>query len=129
MNRNRKNPIRGRVEVEKLKGGKEQLVITEIPYTMIGANIGKFLNDIGNPGGNQEDDRYRGYFQPVLQRRDPYCSGTEKGTQILRTLPTCSTRKPDWRIPSVSICWQLQTEDRRHLGLKQIIAHHVDFAV
>ena len=39
--------IRGRVEVEKLKGGKEQLVITEIPYTMIGANIGKFLNDIG----------------------------------------------------------------------------------
>ena len=40
--------IRGRVEVEKLKGGTEQLVITEIPYTMIGANIGKFLNDIGS---------------------------------------------------------------------------------
>ncbi len=40
--------IRVRVEVEKLKGGKEQLVITEIPYTMIGANIGKFLNDIGS---------------------------------------------------------------------------------
>ena len=39
--------IRGKVEVEKVKGGKEQLVITEIPYTMIGANIGKFLNDIG----------------------------------------------------------------------------------
>lgn len=39
--------IRGKVEVEKLKGGREQLVITEIPYTMIGANIGKFLNDIG----------------------------------------------------------------------------------
>ena len=38
--------IRGRVEVEKLKGGRQQLVITEIPYTMIGANIGKFLNDI-----------------------------------------------------------------------------------
>ena len=39
--------IRGKVEVEKVKGGKEQIVITEIPYTMIGANIGKFLNDIG----------------------------------------------------------------------------------
>lgn len=38
--------LRGKVEVEKLKGGKEQLVITQIPYTMIGANIGKFLNDI-----------------------------------------------------------------------------------
>jgi DNA gyrase subunit A len=38
--------IRGKVEVEKGKGGKERLVITEIPYTMIGANIGKFLNDV-----------------------------------------------------------------------------------
>ena len=38
--------IRGRVQVEKLKGGREQLVITEIPYPMIGANIAKFLNDI-----------------------------------------------------------------------------------
>ena len=35
--------LRGRVEIEKLKGGKERIVITEIPYTMMGANIGKFL--------------------------------------------------------------------------------------
>lgn len=38
--------IRGKVEIEQVKGGKERLVITEIPYTMIGANIGKFLNDV-----------------------------------------------------------------------------------
>lgn len=38
--------LRGRVEVEKLKGGRLQLVVTEIPYTMLGANIGKFLNDV-----------------------------------------------------------------------------------
>lgn len=38
--------IRGKVEVEKGKGGKDRIVITEIPYTMIGANIGKFLNDV-----------------------------------------------------------------------------------
>jgi len=38
--------IRGKVEVEKLKGGKTNLVITEIPYTMIGANISKFLSDV-----------------------------------------------------------------------------------
>ena len=37
--------IRGKVEVEELKGGKKQLVITEITYTMIGAGIAKFLND------------------------------------------------------------------------------------
>ena len=40
--------IRGKVEVEKGKGGKDKVVITEIPYTMIGANIGKFLNDVYN---------------------------------------------------------------------------------
>ena len=38
--------IRGRIEIEKGKAGKGKLVITEIPYTMIGANIGKFLNDV-----------------------------------------------------------------------------------
>ncbi len=40
--------IRGKVFVEKTKAGKERLVITEIPYTMVGANIGKFLNDVCN---------------------------------------------------------------------------------
>ncbi|MCR5784150.1 MAG: DNA topoisomerase 4 subunit A [Eubacterium sp.] len=40
--------IRGKATVEKIKGGKEQIVISEIPYPMIGANIGKFLNDIYN---------------------------------------------------------------------------------
>lgn len=39
--------LRGKVVFEKGKGSeKDRLVITEIPYTMIGANIGKFLNDI-----------------------------------------------------------------------------------
>ena len=38
--------IRGKVEIEHGKGGRDRLVITEIPYTMIGANIGKFLNDV-----------------------------------------------------------------------------------
>lgn len=38
--------VRGKVHVEKGKSGKQYLIITEIPYTMIGANIGKFLNDV-----------------------------------------------------------------------------------
>jgi len=38
--------IRGKVEYEKVKGGKTNVVITEIPYTMIGANISKFLMDV-----------------------------------------------------------------------------------
>ncbi len=38
--------IRGKVETEKAKGGKTNVVITEIPYPMIGANISKFLMDV-----------------------------------------------------------------------------------
>ncbi|MBR0382106.1 MAG: DNA topoisomerase 4 subunit A [Eubacterium sp.] len=38
--------IRGRLHFEKAKGGKSRLVITEIPYTMVGANIGKFITDV-----------------------------------------------------------------------------------
>lgn len=38
--------IRGKVEFERLKGGKTNVVITEIPYPMIGMNISKFLSDV-----------------------------------------------------------------------------------
>ena len=40
--------VRGKVEIEKAKGGKTNLVITEIPYPMIGANISKFLSDVAS---------------------------------------------------------------------------------
>ena len=40
--------VRGKVEIEKgkKKSDHPKIVITEIPYTMIGANIGKFILDI-----------------------------------------------------------------------------------
>ncbi|MCR5100884.1 MAG: DNA topoisomerase 4 subunit A [Butyrivibrio sp.] len=40
--------IRGKVETEKGKSGHINLVITEIPYTMIGAGISKFLSDVAD---------------------------------------------------------------------------------
>lgn len=38
--------LRGRVETEKGKSGHLNLVVTEIPYTMIGTGIAKFLQDV-----------------------------------------------------------------------------------
>ena len=38
--------IRGKVETEKGRGGHINLVVTEIPYTMVGTGIGKFLSDV-----------------------------------------------------------------------------------
>ena len=48
--------VRGKVEIENLKNGRTNLVITEIPYTMIGAEIGKFLNDVAALAENREAD-------------------------------------------------------------------------
>ena len=38
--------VRGKVDIEKGKAGKTNVVISEIPYPMIGANISKFLMDV-----------------------------------------------------------------------------------
>lgn len=38
--------VRGKVDIEKGKAGKTSVVISEIPYPMIGANISKFLMDV-----------------------------------------------------------------------------------
>ena len=40
--------VRGKVETEKGKNGRTLLVITEIPYTMIGSGISKFLQDVAD---------------------------------------------------------------------------------
>jgi DNA gyrase subunit A len=42
--------LRGRIEVElgKRKSDKDKLIITEIPYTMVGAGINKFLMDVAD---------------------------------------------------------------------------------
>ena len=39
--------LRGKVHFEKAKKRSERInIITEIPYTMIGANISKFISDV-----------------------------------------------------------------------------------
>ncbi len=38
--------VRAKTFIEKGKNGRVNIVISEIPYTMIGAGIGKFLNDV-----------------------------------------------------------------------------------
>ena len=46
--------VRGKVDVEKGKGGKVTVVISEIPYPMIGANISKFLMDVAALAENKK---------------------------------------------------------------------------
>ncbi len=118
--------IRGRVEVEKLKGGRQQLVITEIPYTMIGANIGKFLNDVATLVETKKttdivdisNQSSKEGIRIVLElKRD---ADVENLTNMLYK----KTRLED----TFGVNMLAVADGRPEtLGLKQIIAHHVDF--
>ena len=70
--------IRGKVEVEELKGGKKRLVISEIPYTMIGAGIGKFLNDVASLVESKKTNDITDISKSVIQRRNSDCARTSK---------------------------------------------------
>ena len=118
--------LRGKVETEKLKGGKMQLVITEIPYTMLGANIGKFLNDVASLVETRKttdivdisNQSSKEGIRIVLElKRD---TDVENLTNMLYK----KTRLEDTF--GVNI---LAVADGRPetLSLKQVIEHHVDF--
>ncbi len=68
--------VRGKVEVEDVKGGKKRLVITEIPYTMIGAGIGKFLNDVRAICRDKEDNDIVDISNHVSKGRHPLSLST-----------------------------------------------------
>ena len=118
--------IRGRVETEKLKGGKTQLVITEIPYTMLGANIGKFLNDVASLIETKKttdivdisNQSSKEGIRIVLElKRD---ADVENLTNMLYK----KTRLED----TFGVNMLAVADGRPEtLSLKQIIEHHVDF--
>ena len=123
---NGKLRVRGKVETVKLKGGRQQLVITEIPYTMIGANIGKFLNDIASLVENKK----------TTDIVDISNQSSKEGIRIVLDLK----RDADVENLTNMLYKKTKLEDTfgvnmlavadgrpETLSLKQIIEHHVDF--
>ncbi len=118
--------VRGKVETVKLKGGRQQLVITEIPYTMIGANIGKFLNDIASLVENKK----------ATDIVDISNQSSKEGIRIVLDLK----RDADVENLTNMLYKKTKLEDTfgvnmlavadgrpETLSLKQVIEHHVDF--
>ena len=118
--------LRGRVEIEKLKGGKERIVITEIPYTMMGANIGKFLNDIAGLVENKtttdivdiSNQSSKDGIRIVLELRK------NADTQNIINMLYKKTRLEDTFGVNMLAVANGKPET---LGLKAIIEHHIDF--
>ena len=118
--------VRGKVETVKQKGGRQQLVITEIPYTMIGANIGKFLNDIASLVESKK----------TTDIVDISNQSSKEGIRIVLDLK----RDADVENLTNMLYKKTKLEDTfgvnmlavadgrpETLSLKQVIAHHVDF--
>ena len=118
--------IRGKVEVESLKGGKERLVITEIPYTMIGNNIAKFLNDIVSLIETKKTTDIVDISNQSSKEGIRIVLELRKGADVnnLKNLLYKKTKLEDTF--GVNI---LAVADGRPetLGLKKVLEHYVDF--
>ena len=118
--------LRGKVEVEDLKGGKKQLVITEIPYTMIGAGIGKFLNDVCNLVETKKTTDIVDISNQSSKEGIRIVIELKRGADVenLKNMLYKKTRLEDTFGVNMLAVANGRPET---LGLKQIIEHHVDF--
>ena len=118
--------IRGKVEVEDMKGGKKRLVITEIPYTMIGAGIGKFLNDVCNLVETKKTTDIVDISNQSSKEGIRIVIELKRGADVenLKNMLYKKTRLEDTFGVNMLAVANGRPET---LGLKQIIEHHVDF--
>ena len=118
--------IRGKVEVEELKGGKKQLVISEIPYTMIGSGISKFLNDVASLVESKKTTDIVDISNQSSKEGIRIVLELKRGADVenLKNMLYKKTRLED--MFGVNM---LAVADGRPetLGLKKIIEYHVDF--
>ena len=118
--------IRGKVEVEDLKGGKKQLVISEIPYTMIGTGISKFLNDVANLVETKKTTDIVDISNQSSKEGIRIVLELKKGADVenLKNMLYKKTRLED----TFGVNMLAVADGRPEtLGLKKIIEHHVDF--
>ena len=118
--------IRGKVETEDMKSGKKRLVITEIPYTMIGAGIGKFLNDVCNLVETKKTSDIVDISNQSSKEGIRIVIELKKGADV-ENLTNMLYKKT--RLEDTFGVNMLAVADGRPetMGLKKIIEHHVDF--
>ncbi len=118
--------LRGKVEVEKAKGGRLSLVITQIPYTMIGANIGKFLNEVAALVESKKAPEIVDISNQSSKEGIRIVLELKKGsdTEKLKNLLYKKTKLED----TFSVNMLVVANGRPEVcGLKKLIEHHVDF--
>lgn len=118
--------LRGKVEVEEGRGGKKKLVISEIPYTMIGAGIGKFLNDVASLVETKKTSDITDISNQSSKEGIRIVLELKKDTDVenLKNMLYKKTRLEDTFGVNMLAVADGKPET---MGLKKIIEHHVDF--
>ena len=118
--------VRGKVEEEPCKGGKVNLVITEIPYPMVGANIGKFLNDVAALVESKKAPEIVDISNQSSKEGIRIVLELKKGADVenLKNMLYKKTRLED----TFGVNMLAVADGRPEtLSLKQMIEYHVDF--
>ena len=118
--------VRGKVEVEQAKGGRQRLVITEIPYTMLGANIGKFLLDVYNLTESRKANDIVDISNQSSKEGIRIVLDLKKGADVENL---CNMLYKKTRLEDTFGVNMLAVADGRPetMGLVPVIRHHVDF--
>ena len=118
--------VRGKVDVEEMKGGKKKIIISEIPYTMIGAGIGKFLNDVCNLIETKKTSDIVDISNQSSKEGIRIVIEVKKDTDVENLINMLYKKT---RLEDTFGVNMLAIADGRPevLGLKKIIEHHVDF--
>ena len=118
--------LRGRVETEPGKAGHTKVVVTEIPYTMIGAGIAKFLGDVAALQENHLTNDISDISNQSSKEGIRIVIDLKKGADVenfINLLYKKTKLEDTFGVNMLCVC------DGRPetLGLVPIIRHHVDF--
>lgn len=120
--------LRGKVEFEPAtkRSERDKLVITEIPYTMIGANIGKFISDVVDLIETKKATDVVDISNASSKEGIRIVLELKKNADVeyLKNLLYKKTKLEDTFGVNMLAIVNGKPET---LGLKQIIKHHIDF--
>ena len=118
--------VRGKVEIEKGKNGRVSIVVTEIPYTMIGAGIGKFMSDVAALAESRQAPDIADISNQSSKEGIRIVIECKKGTD---TENLCNLLYKKTKLEDTFGVNMLVVSNGRPetMSLKQVIEAHVDF--
>jgi DNA gyrase subunit A len=120
--------IRGKVDFEPAakKGDRDKLVISQIPYTMIGANIGKFISDVVDLVETKKTNDITDVSNESSKEGIRIVLELKKNADVenLKNLLYKKTKLEDTFGVNMLAIVNGRPET---LGLKAVIKHHIDF--